>query len=265
MKKILLHTLLWGTLLSTTNAQAQGFSALISPPRIETNIKAGKTSRHTVEITQVNAMPGQFRIYTNDWKLTDTGSVEFFENLQPGSCRPWVALEKRSATVQGNSKMRFRFEITPPPETPAAECTFAIMFEGLDTSRSAKEGPSFPISGRIAVIVYANTPGVKPELQVLRQYTSDNAEKLPTLEIKNTGTAHGRVTGLLTGNDAKGIKLEFTPSTLPIMPGETRAISLTATTEGGKPVSSIAYPISIKGALELSEQRLAFEHTFQTK
>ncbi len=45
--------------------------------------------------------------------------------------------------------------------------------------------------------------------------------------VRNSGTAHGRLTGFLSGTDAAGNKLEFTPSTLPILPGETRGIPLT--------------------------------------
>jgi hypothetical protein len=249
--------------LAHGTVHAQGFSALISPPRVETNVKPGQTHRQVLEISQVGPTPGRFRVYTSDWKLSATGGVDFFEELQPSSCRPWVALEKRELTVAGNSKTRFRFEITPPADAPNAECRFAIMFEGLDASTVSPGGLSFPVSGRIGVIVYAGMPGNKAQMQVVSQSVSKDTNKLPTLQISNTGSAHGRVAGLLTGIDAKGTKLEFTPSTLPVLAGETRDISLSANVQGGAPVSRIAYPVTVQGALEWAGQRVPYEYTFK--
>ncbi len=251
--------------LSLGLAQAQGFSALVSPPRVETNVKPGQTTRQVLEISQVGPLPGKFRIYTNDWKLNANGSVDFFEDLQPQSCRPWVSLEKRELTVAGNAKVRFRYEITPPADADITECRFAIMLEGLDVSKVTPGSLSFPVSGRIGVIVYAAMPNVLPKMQIVGQVVSSAGSKLPVLQIRNTGTAHGRVQGLLSGTDSKGTKLEFTPNTLPVLPGETRSISLSANIEGGADVTQIAYPITIKGTLELGSVRQSYEYTFKTE
>ena len=259
----------WGLILTlgllSASVQAQGFSALVSPPRVETAIKPGQTTRQVLEITQVGPLPGRFRVYSNDWSINASGGVDFFEELQPGSCRPWVALERREMTVGGNAKLRFRFEITPPADAPAAECRFAIMFEGLDAATASSGGVSFPVSGRIGVIVYAGMVGTQAVLEITGQRLSSDAAKLPLLEVRNSGSAHGRLAGLLTGTDEKGIKLEFTPLTLPILPGETRAIALTANLEGGAPVAQVNYPVTIKGALEMGGKRVPFEHTFKSQ
>jgi hypothetical protein len=250
--------------LSANGVWAQGFSALISPPRVETATKPGQTTRHVLEVTQVGPAPGRFRVYTNDWSISASGGVDFSEELKPGSCRQWVALERRELTVPGNGKSRFRFEITPPTDAPAGECRFAIMFEGLDSATvTSGGGVSFPVSGRIGVIVYASMVGTKPVMKVVEQRISADAAKMPTLLINNTGNAHGRVSGLLSGTDAKGVKLEFTPATLPVLPGETRAIALSANVEGGAPVTQINYPVTVKGALEWAGERVPFEYTFK--
>ena len=246
-------------------AQAQGFSALVTPPRVETAIKPGQTTRQVLEITQVGPMPGRFRVYSNDWSINASGGVDFFDEIQSGSCRPWVALERREMTVAGNAKLRFRFEITPPTDAPVTECRFAIMFEGLDAATASSGGVSFPVSGRIGVIVYAGMVGTQAVLEITGRRLSADAAKLPTLEVRNSGTAHGRLAGLLTGTDDKGIKLEFTPLTLPVLPGETRAIALTANLEGGAPVTQVNYPVTVKGALEMAGKRVPFEHTFTSQ
>ncbi len=244
--------------------RAQGFSALISPPRVETQIKPGEVTRQVLEITQVGPGAGRFRVYTADWKLSDGGGVEFFEALQPDSCRPWVALEARELSVAGNAKKRYRIEITPPTDAPARECRFAVMFEGLDESTVRPGSLAFPVSGRIGVIVYAAMPGNAAQLEITPSGVANATPgpKMPQLQVKNSGSAHGRLGGLLTGVDAKGQKLELSPSTLPILPGETRTIGMTATLEGGAPLLQINYPMVVKGALEWGGQRVQFEHRF---
>jgi hypothetical protein len=252
-------------LLSGWVAQAQGFSALISPPRLELQVKPGEVSRQVLEITQVGPSAGRFRVYTADWQLSSTGGVDFSEALQANSCRPWVALEARELTVAGNAKKRYRIEITPPADTALRECRFAVMFEGLDESTVKQPGLAFPVSGRIGVIVYATLPGAQPQLEIGAKGLADAAAatpRLPLLEVRNTGDAHGRLGGLLTGVDAKGQRLELSPSTLPILPGETRRLSLSANLEGGAPVSQINYPLSVKGSIEWGGKRVPFEHTF---
>ena len=242
-----------------------GFSALISPPRVETHTKPGQITRQVLEVTQVGPIAGRFRVYTLDWSLNASGGVDFLENLKPNSCRPWVALERRELSVAGNAKARFRFEIAPPADAPIQECRFAIMFEGLDTSNASSGFVNFPVSGRIGVIVYAAMAGAKPDLKILSHSVSNDTAKVPILQIQNDGTAHGRLVGLLRGADDKGVKLEFTPSSLPILPGESRTISLAANVEGGAAVKEINYPVTVSGSLEWGGQRVPFEHTFNAK
>jgi hypothetical protein len=257
-----------GALLASASVQAQGFSALISPPRLELQVKPGEVSRQVLEITQVGPSAGRFRIYTADWQLSSTGGVDFSEALQPNSCRPWVALEARELTVAGNAKKRYRIEILPPADTSLRECRFAVMFEGLDESTVRQPGLAFPVSGRIGVIVYATLPGAQALLEISPKGlteptgTAGAATRMPVLEVRNSGDAHGRLGGLLTGVDAKGQRLELSPSTLPILPGETRRLSLSASLEGGAPVGQVNYPLSVKGALEWGGKRVPFEHTF---
>ena len=54
---------------------------------------------------------------------------------------------------------------------------------------------------------------------------------------------------LPSDQDATGRTLEFAPSTLPILPGETRDIALVASTAPDT-VADIAYPVRVRGTLE---------------
>src|SRR5215469_897337 len=73
---------------------AGGFAAVVSPPRFELQSKAGTTVRQVFELTNTDPAPTKFRVHTADFTLAQDYGVAFQETLQPGSCRPWVALER---------------------------------------------------------------------------------------------------------------------------------------------------------------------------
>jgi len=175
--------------------------------------------------------------------------VQLSDALAPGSCRPWVAIERREITVPAGGRYRYRFEVSPPADAQG-ECRFALVLEGGGESIEAGQSVRIPINGQIGVIVYVTLTGAVPELTITRTGVAPlDGRMLPTLYVSNTGRAHGRLAGFLSGTDASGRSLEFTPSGLPIMPGETRAIALGVAGDDRAPVE-IAYPITIRGNLE---------------
>jgi hypothetical protein len=90
-----------------------------------------------------------------------------------------------------------------------------------------------------------------------------NGRMLPVLQVNNLGNAHGRLAGFLQGTDASGRRLEFEPSTLPILPNETRVIALSAS-EQPETVVAVDYPVTITGMLEWgSAQRLEINQLFE--
>ncbi|TPG46561.1 hypothetical protein EAH76_23390 [Sphingomonas glacialis] len=155
------------------------------------------------------------------------------------------------------------------------ECRFAILISSGEKRVSPTAGVSFPVTAQIALIVYVAIGGVKPHLQIVKAdvRTVDGVKK-PTLLVKNTGEAHGRLAAFLTGTDAKGIKREFTPSTLPILPGETRMVILDVDTGtdaiergGAAPtkeakVYPIAYPLKMTGTMNDSANSFKFDALF---
>lgn len=242
---------------------AQGFGASISPPRFEVQVKPGQTLRQVIEIQHIGTQNGTFRIYTNDWEFQRDGSVAFSNELAEGSCRPWVAIERRDLTITPNTRYRYRFEITAPADAPIGECRFAIMIEGTDPARVEQSGVSIPVGGRIAVIVYASIGGAEPQLDITAMAVATvNGQSLPTLAVRNTGKAHGRLEGFLNGTDAVGNKFELSPSDLPILPGETRTITIIPVTEDRKAPPPVQYPLTVKGTLEWGKNRVPMEHTF---
>lgn len=249
-------------------AFAEDFALSVSPPRFELSAEPGQTVRSVVELTNASNMPSSLRFATAEWELTPDGGVATSSALGPDSCRPWVAIERLQTTLQPNSRLRYRFEVTPPPDTAPIECRFAILISGEDRRVSPSEGSSFPVAGQIALIVYVKVGDVKPDVVEL------NGALTPVLMVENTGTAHGRLAAFLNGTDANGRKREFSASTLPILPGETRMIALNIDSAGdavatgsdrttAEPTSAIAFPLKVSGTIGDSVNSFKFDGVFE--
>lgn len=257
------HVVVVLALCMAFQAHADDFAAIASPPRFELVGKAGTPMREVVEITNAAPTSAKYAVKTADWTLDANAGVQFTEALQPGSCRPWVAIERHEITVPSHGKYRFRFEISPPADAPRQDCRFALLIEGSEQIAKTPGGVAFPISGRLAVIAYVNIGGAQPKVEVVGSSVADvNGVPTPVLRVRNSGDAHTRLSGFLSGTDAKDAHLEFAPSTLPVLPGETRAIALLVDHEGDAPAPRIAYPLTISGKLEWADQSLPYEHRF---
>lgn len=249
--------------LASAASHAQGFSAVVSPPRIEIALEAGKPTRQVIEITHVSNQRGNYRVYTNDWVLSPDGnSAVFSDELAPNSCRPWVTLETRDLALAPNGKIRFRFDVTPPADAPAAECRFAVMIEGTEQVVKTEGPVSFPVSGRIGVIVYASVGNARPQLEITQAAVAlRDGVLLPHVNVRNTGNAHGRLGGFLVATDPAGKQIDFVPESLPVLPGLTRVVPLVPNVPGTETFKP-SYPLTIKGNLEWGSQQTAVDFRY---
>lgn len=255
-------TALLVTALLPAAAMAQGFAAYISPPRFEVQLKAGEPLRQVLEIQHVGRTKGNYRIYTNDWTLSADNAVTFSNELAADSCRPWVAIERRELAIEPGARYRYRFEISPPAGTPPRECRFAIMVEGLDPAQ-VQGNISFPVGGRIGVIVYAAIGNVSPQLTIAGTETVQvNGQPMAALRVSNSGSATGRLEGFVNGTDAQGQRVELAPTDLPVLPGETRRISLAPVAPEGKTAPVLRFPLKVTGSLESGRTRLPLDASF---
>lgn len=230
------------------------FAAAVSPPRFELDVQAGHTERQVLEISHAGAAPGRYRLYTADWQMSADGHLDFSDALLPGSCRPWVALERREVTVLPGARMRYRFEVAPPAGTAPVECRFAMMVESADDS-AAHDAARVPTHGRIGVIVYARVGGVTPLLRIeSARVARIDGHDVPALLLHNDGQATGRLTGFVSGRDARGRAVELSPAGLPLLPGMTRLIGLMpvppSDRPGAEPPVIDAWPLLVDGRLE---------------
>lgn len=257
-------------------AAADDFALAVSPPRFELSAKPGETVRAVAELSNRSDASTGLTFATAEWDLTQDGGVVLSEALKPDSCRPWVAIERRQALLPGRTQLRYRFEVTPPLETPPTECRFAIVISGGEEQVSPDENVSFPVRGQIALIVYLAVGDVKPVLKIVKaDVVTLNGVETPVLIVENTGRAHGRLSAFLSGTDATGVRREFSPSTLPILPGETRMIALNPDTgadaietqvEGAtdtKVAKPIVFPLTMSGTINDSSNSFRFEGVFE--
>ena len=148
-----------------------------------------------------------------------------------------------------------------PDSAPAGECRFAILLEG--DPESVQGGVVVPVSGRIGVIVYLSIGDAAPKLELAgQQLQTVDGSLLPSLHVRNSGNAHGRLEGFIDGKDASGRRFTFSPSSMPILVGETRDIILTPQGENDRtPAPPITYPLTLKGRLDWGSQHLDIETT----
>ena len=234
-------------------AQAD-FSFAVSPPRFELAARPGERLRHVIEITNTAPRASGLVVRTADWALQPDESVRFHDDLQPGSCRPWVAIERRELVVGAQQAYRFRFEVTPPADQPPVECRFAILLEGKEPTLAGAQR-ALPVAARVGVIVYAAVGDVKPELSITRAAVQmRNGVATPAIEVRNTGTAHGRLEGFLTARDARGQTFDAAPAGTPVLPGETRWVAIQLTRRGDA-AAQPEFPLTVQGKLEWGKGR----------
>jgi hypothetical protein len=261
------HLLLCSCLVSFQTIQANGFSAMVSPPRFELQGKPGEVIRQVVDIENTGDLPAIFNIRTADWDLSENGAVTIHPpELQAGSCRPWARLERHSIRLQPLAGKRFRFELHIPEQASSGECRLAILVEpgdGKDVLARARN-IRFPVQGRIAIIIYVAVGDARATLSVesLRLETIEG-RLIPMVVITNSGNAHGRPDGFLEGRDGSGQRIDFTVARTPVLPGQTRPIKIwQAVPEGGAPVP-VTTPLELKGVIEWDTGQERIDVTLQ--
>lgn len=243
--------------LGTSAAQAAPFEIALSPSRVELDAKSAERVGRSLDVYNVGDTATAVSVRTLDWTYSETGNITYLDALQPGSCRPWVTLERKSLTVAPRSKSAFRIQVDVPADAPRSECRLMLAVEGIEPAYQAaieKGGMSLnlPVNGRIAVAVYVMVNGAQPKLTMGQIAIKEvNGHKTAVLNVTNDGDAHGRLEGSLDAKDATGAAFEMIPETTPIMPGQTRALPLSVKADSvPKGMTAPKFPVHISGTLD---------------
>lgn len=237
-------------------AWAAPFEIAIMPSRFELSAKSGARLGQSLDIHNVGAAATEVSVRTIDWSYSPEGEISYLDPLQPGSCRPWVLLERKTVKVPARGKVSFRFQIEPPADAPRGECRFMLAIEGVEPAYRAAIGQggaslSLPVTGRIAVAVYVLLNGAEPKLALSQVGTRDvHGQRTPYITVSNTGDAHGRLDGSLDATDAAGKRFELVPEGTPVLPGQPRQLPLTPKPEGDGKAAAPVYPLKAAGTLD---------------
>ena len=246
-----------------------GFVSRISPPRFELEAKPGAVVKEILKITNGDVNFAEYVIRTADWDLNENnGLVVHPPELRKDSCRPWTRIERRLLKLPPGRQKRYRFEIHVPQDTPPGECRFALLIAAVPPKKASvgrSGGVSFPITGRVAIVVYVAVGGAKPKLEFQEiRMQKVNGRTVPVALFRNTGKAHGRPQGVLEGEDMKGRLHLLSVSPSPILPGHTRAIPLwPSDPDDPKKSLDIALPIKIKGTILWEDGSLDVDTTLK--
>lgn len=244
-------------LLAAGSTMAGPFEVAVSPSRFEIAANSGKRIGQSIEIQNVGSAATEVALRTLDWSYSADGNVTYYDELRPGSCRPWVTLERSSLKIGAKGKKSFRFQVDVPPNAPRSECRFMLAVEGVEPAhrtimQSGGASLSLPVSGRIAIAVYLSVNNAEPKLE-MKQVAMKNigGKRTPVVTISNAGDAHGRLDGSLDAVDSRGQPLELVPESTPIMPGQTRELPLIArAVGGGQQVPNVAFPVKSTGTID---------------
>lgn len=255
-RRALHATLLALGAMAASGVAAAPFEVAVTPSRFELAGKAGTRLGQSLDIHNLAPTATEVAIRTIDWSYSPEGNIGYHDELMPGSCRPWVVLERRTLSVPARSKKSFRFQVEPPADAPRGECRFMIAIEGTEPAqqtviRSGGASLSLPVTGRIAVAVYVLLNGAEPKLEI-RQIASGDTDgaRRSLITVVNTGDAHGRLEGSLDATDSKGRAFELVPEGTPVLPGQTRTLALVPKADGGQPVPPPVYPVKASGTLD---------------
>lgn len=243
-------------LAASQHAVAASFEVAISPSRFEISGKSSQRVGQSLTIYNLGNTASEVSVRTIDWTYSPEGNVGYVDELLPGSCRPWVTLERKTLRVAANNKASFRFQVDVPADAPRGECRFMLAVEGVEPATKAlieSGGASLnlPVSGRIAVAVYVAVNGAESRLELTQLGVRQiNGKSVPVVTVSNTGDAHGRLDGSLDAVDAKGQTLELLPEGTPILPGQTRTLPLSAKSEPNQKPLEMAFPLKARGTLD---------------
>ena len=241
---------------AASDVVAAPFEIALSPSRLELQSKSGARVGQSLDIQNMSERPAQVAIRTIDWTYSATGDIGFHDDLLPGSCRPWVTLERGTLGIPAHGRKSFRFQIDVPANAARSECRFMISVEGTEPAQqSVMQGGgaalSLPVMGRIAVAVYVLLDGAQPKLELKQVATHVvQGKKQSFVTVTNTGDAHGRIQGSLDAVDNQGRSFELFAEGTPILPAQTRTLALTPQVEPGKAAVPYAYPFKVSGMLD---------------
>ena len=124
---------------------------------------------------------------------------------------------------------------------------------------------------RLASVLQVSKEAGLPAYQILqpeynlydRESYETNLEPVVEAHKLAVVTYFSLASGFLSGKDATGRKYDFTPSDLPILPGEVRDVLLTPSIGDNSATPSLAFPVAVQGTLEWANRSIPLDEQFK--
>ncbi len=214
----------------------------VSPEVINLEADEGDELTQAIVLRNTEDWPAPVRLEAVNWSY-DAMGVRLFgsEAKVDADCRGWWAAGFDDLLVQPLATVVYDLTLQVPDDIEETECHFALAV--------------IPASGeeryaRRYIPVYINVEGAEAELELDSVVMGRDAagKKQPIMVVRNVGTARSRIYGMLEGEDVQGQALDLVIRPTEILAGETRAVPLLVSREGGGEVWW-STPLEIEGTL----------------
>jgi len=214
-------------LLGVIPANAQ-MSIMVSPIRVEHQVKAGTNETNVIEIRNEGTEPARIAVHAEDWTMDRKGNVSFSPaGGDPCSCAKWIQLNPTDFRLDPGQTRQVRYSLSVPAEARDGGYRAAISLEGMPPPQEGVAKKRMTLNGRIVVMAYATvgSPEIRAQFQDF-QITAANKAISFKLTLANQGDVHFRLKkSWITLKNSKGEEVgRVEVPDIPVLPGATREL-----------------------------------------
>lgn len=236
----------------TFGAGAADFPVTVTPTILKMAGDEGDKVMREIAFLNQQQWPTPLKLEAVNWAFDEDGRRVFGPDIKvPHDCRSWWTAGFADLLIKPGAGVIYRLEIQIPDDIDdEMECHFAVAV----IPRTGEDQ-----SPKHYVPVYINAEGAEPELEFQKLLVKGTGkDRRAMVVIRNTGTAHARVLGMLEGEDAQDQDLDLVVKPTEILAGETRAIPLLVSKRGGGE-AWWSPPLEVEGKLNWDGGELEIE------
>lgn len=210
-------------------------SVMMSPTRVELNVKAGKQVTDALLLTNVGDTPSLVSIKTADWDMNDQGSVLLrTDEKAPDSASDWIKVNPTTFTIAPGDHQQVRYTVSVPKGVEDSGYHSAIIITMRAADPAGKpplpsgKGRSIEVNGQFNYYVYLTVGHPLPKGRLTGFKAVRSPEGVETeFSVRNTGNVHFRTKGTIAIKDHSGhvVGTIQIPS-YPVLPDMNRTLKL---------------------------------------
>ena len=228
MKRYAVALIFLAVSLSAVIPAGAQMSIMVSPIRVEHQVKAGTNETNVIEIVNTGNEPTRVAVHAEDWTMDMKGGVSFSgAGTDPRSCAGWLELNPTDFRLDPGQTRQIRYSLSVPADAKEGGYHAAMILEGMPRQEEGSAKRSMNLHGRIVVMAYATvgSPEISAKFQDF-QVTAGNKGISFKLTLANQGDVHFRIKkSFITIKDSKGEEVgRVEVPDIPVLPGGTREL-----------------------------------------